>query len=141
MRTVDSVDAVVDAATAELDKRLRFNVTAHGNPWTGEYADSEFLFPEVIVREALDERETVLAALYATLAATADEQVITCYRRMEAAALGARAERDIMRGAIEVIAGGPSDAQQVAQRALETDRKRREANLAALQASGGKSDA
>lgn len=63
-----------------------------------------------------------------------EDGAITVYRRMKAAAEGARAERDIMRAAVEVIADGPDDPCGVAQDALDADRERREANLAALAA-------
>jgi len=60
------------------------------------------------------------------------DEVITVFRRMEAAGAGARAERDIMRAAIETIAAGTPDPASVAQDALDADRARREANQAAL---------
>lgn len=60
----------------------------------------------------------------------AGEAVIRVYRRMEAAAAGARAERDIMRAAIEEIAAGVEDPVEVAKAALASDRERREKNAA-----------
>lgn len=73
-----------------------------------------------------------------------EADVITVYRRMLAAAEGARAERDIMRAAIETIAeydtgmleeAGEATAVEmlgIAQAAIDADCARREANLAAL---------
>lgn len=63
-----------------------------------------------------------------------DDDVITVYRRMEAAGAGARAERDIMRAAIEAIAAGAENPVRIALAALAADRQRRLDNLAALEA-------
>ena len=68
------------------------------------------------------------------------DDVITVYRRMHAASAGARAERDIMRAAVEAIAAGDPDPVAIAQAALDADRARREANLAALIASQSSPD-
>lgn len=40
-RTVKEIINV--AVTDEVNRRLNFNVAAYGKPWTGEYADTEFL--------------------------------------------------------------------------------------------------
>lgn len=67
-----------------------------------------------------------LAAYFAALDAQLDD-VITVYRRMKAACAGARAERDIMREAVE---------EATAQAALNTDLARRKANLGVVCPSG-----
>jgi hypothetical protein len=106
-----------------------------------EAAAATFLFGgRVFEGDRLLARDALQAAYPHLLAAFekehADDDVITVYRRMKAAADGARAERDIMRAAVEAIAGGWKPAQDRARRALEEDRKRRERNLAADEGMG-----
>lgn len=63
------------------------------------------------------------------------DDIAVIYQRAQESAEGARAERDIMRAAVEEIAAGTlRPAHFVAQQALDADRARREANLAALSA-------
>lgn len=60
------------------------------------------------------------------------DPVIAVYQRMTAAGEGARAERDLMRAAVEAIASGAADPAQVAQAALDSDLKRRQDNAQML---------
>lgn len=130
-----SAEKIIELATKELDNRLWFNLRAYGKVWTQEYEDSAFLFPAQLIRDELAERDKEIEALRATIAASPDQQVIVCVQRLTAAADGARAERDIMRAAIEEIAHGrPCIARERARKALTEDRRRREANMAALMA-------
>lgn len=88
----------------------------------------ERMIPNDAAWALLEEAESLAQAVIA------ESDVITVYRRMEAAAAGARAERDIMRAAVEAIAAGAPDPVVLAQDALNADRARRRANADALRA-------